>query len=255
MATTRSPASLIEAAGPGLFVAGEYGMSMIPRRWKPGGKAAIYCGGFSQGAWNLRFWFMWANLLKAGVAVLSSDFGDVPTAPGGSAATSNGGPGSWGNATAMASLTAVHSWSQTKLQAATKVILMGGSQGGALATRWAAANPTKVSCVALGIGAVDIEDIRANNRNGYQASVQAAHGLSAGQSVPLGVTGVSVASSLTVPVLDYYSDDDGICVKATHDAFKAANPSMIDSRSFGAVAHTLTGYPWQTVTDWCLSHA
>jgi hypothetical protein len=255
MAVTRSRASLVEIGGPGLFVPNEYGILMVPRRWKPGGKAALYCAGYAQGAWNLRFWFMWANLLKAGVAIMSTDCGDIPTAPGGTAATGNGGSGSWGNATAMASLTTLYNYTQTKLHADPKVILNGGSQGGALATRWAAANPAKVSCVALGIGAVNIEDIRANNRNGYQASVQTAHGLAAGAPVPAGVTGVSVAPSLTVPVLDYYSDDDPICVKATHDAFAAANPAMIDSRSFGAVAHTLNGYPWQTVTDWCLAHS
>lgn len=252
MQQTRGLTSI--AGGKGTFVTGEYGYMYRPRIWEPGGPVALYCAGFSQGAWNLRFWFAWARLCQLGIPILSTDCGDIPTALGGSSATGNGGPGSWGNDTAMTSLTALHTYATSKMGGATKVILMGGSQGGAHATRWAAANPTKVACVALGIGAVDIEDIRANNRNGYQASVEAAHGLAAGQSVPAGRSGVSVAPSLTVPVLDYYSDDDPICVAATHAAFAAANPTMIDSRSFGAQGHTLTSYPYSTVIDWCLTH-
>jgi pimeloyl-ACP methyl ester carboxylesterase len=243
---------LATAGGKGMFVPGEYGFMYKPLRWVPGKPVAIYCCGYGQGAWNLRYWFAWSRLCAEGIPIVATDCGDTPTVIGGSAATA--GPGSWANNTAMASLTTLYNWTQTKLGAASKVILMGGSQGGAHATRWAYQNPSKVACVALGIGAVDIEDIRVNNRNGYQASIEAAHGVAAGQPVPNLVTGVSLAPSLTVPVLDYYSDDDGICVAATHHAFAAANPAMIDSRSFGAVAHTLTGYPYNTVVDWCLQH-
>lgn len=252
---TLTPGVLVEMAGTGKFVTGEYGMLVLPRRWKPGGRAAVYCGGYSQGAWNLRGWFGWLELANEGVAVLATDLGDTPSAPGGSATTGNGGPGTWGNDTTQTALTTLYTWTQTKLGATSRIALIGGSQGAAPAVRWAAANPDKVSAVALGIGAVDTEDIRANNRNGYAASVQTAFGLSAGQSVPTGKTGVGVAASLTVPVLDYYSDDDPICVPATHTAFAAANPTQIDSRSFGAQGHTLTGFPWGTVTDWLLARA
>lgn len=243
------------AGDKGLFVPGEYGYVYKPRLWTPGDTVAIYCPGYAQGGWNLRYWFGWSQLCNEGIAVVSSDLADIPTAIGGSAATGNGGSGSWGNDAAMTSLDTIYSILTTKWGAKSKVVLIGGSQGGASSTRWAALNPTKVSCVALGIGAVDIEDIRANNRNGYQASIQAAHGLSAGTPVPNDRRGVTLAPTLTVPVLDYYSDDDPICVKATHTAFAAANPTMVDSRSFGAQNHTLTSYPYQTVVDWIVARA
>lgn len=249
---TPGRAGLVEA-GKNTIISGDYAMIQRPRDWRAGDPVAVYCGGYSQGALNLLGWFMAPMLVAAGVAVVSDDLHDVPTTLAGSSAAGTGGPGTWGNDQTQTDLTAVYNFTQTSLGAASKILLMGGSQGAAPSLRWAAANPAKVAAVVLAIGAVDVEDIRANNRNSYQASIEAAFGLGAGVPIPSGKTGVGVASSLTVPVLDYYSDTDPIAVPATHTALAAAN-ALIDSRNFGSVGHTLTGMPWATATAWALSY-
>lgn len=87
------------------------------------------------------------------------------------------GGNAWANDTALTRIGQVRTYLQGPLGAkAGKVILIGGSMGGATAYAWARANPTLVSCLVQLQPVSDIQDIVANNRQGLAAQVNAAYG-------------------------------------------------------------------------------
>lgn len=252
------------SVGFGQIAANEYAVVIKPRTWAYDSSApgAIYAPALSAGAWNLTGWLGAFNLARRGIIVVASDLGDTPSIPytfgtppsvGG---TGTGGPGVWGNDASMTKLTAVYNYLMNTLKAASpKVLLLGGSHGGATACRWAAQNPAKVAALLLGIGCVDIQDVLTNDRGGYRASIQQAYGLGSGVVLPAGVTGIASAPSFTFPCRTYYSDDDNVTPAARQAAFVAANPSRIESLSIGAVGHLLTTMPWEDSTQWLMDAA
>lgn len=255
----------------GLIATGEYAVVIKPKFWRADGTmpAMIYAPALSGGGWNMMGWFLSFELAKRGFACVSSDLGDTPSqfqgaglSPSvGGAGGNTGGPGVWGNDSSMTKMTSVYNFTQNVLKARTQVVITGGSHGGATAPRWVASNNDKVACMLLGIGAVDIQDILTNNRgvnaaapSGYAQSVQTAWGLGSGTTLPAGSTGVQCAPNITVPVMDYYSTDDPICVASTHTAFAAANPTHITAQSFGSVSHSLNNFPITAAADWIMSN-
>lgn len=248
----------------GLVVASEFGMVLTNARYQPNGTRMgfIYCAGKSVGAWGIIGMGPAFELARRGYPVLCGDLGDTPTAVGKSDA-----PGVWGNAAAVTKLSTHKTFLQGTWGAkAGKIGLLYGSHGCAAAYAWAAANPTLVQMIAGVIGTCDIEDIRANNRNSFQASIETAYTDNATwQTLRATHNPVEVAASLAaVPQLDYYSTDDPICVASTHAALLAAAGSNMTQVSLGAVGHALTGLeaPWGTHTeqvgafaDWCEGRA
>lgn len=250
--------------GYGLIQASEYGVVIKPPFWRANKTApiALYCPALAGGGENITGWGPAFELAKRGYVVLASDLGDTPSVPYGTGlpaalgGTGNGGNGVWGNDAAMTKLTAVYNYALNTLKGRTgKVALMGGSHGGSTACRWAAQNPTLVSCVLLGIGCVDHQDILTNNRSGFAASIQQAWGLGAGTTLPAGATGIQNAPNIQCPVLSYYSDNDPITPIDRQQAFQAANPTNITIKSFGAVGHATTGFPSAVAAAWIASHS
>lgn len=147
--------------------------------------------------------------------------------------------GTWGNDVSIARVEALRSW----LAGAYGVddasfFLVVVSHGAAIALNWARQHPELVEAVALVIPAVDVEDIRANNRgNNYQASIEAAYGDNATwQAQRATHNPMDYAGELTgLPIKAWYADDDPICLASRVDAFAAA--SGAERRSIGAVGH------------------
>lgn len=256
--------SLVQAAGEwrvglaaGSVTASEWCYYMKNRNYRADGTVPgfIWCSGYGYGAFGILGAGFAMELARRGYPVVAGDFGDTPTRPG-----KTDGPGVWGSDAAIAKLTLYKTFLQGALGAkAGKIGLLYGSHGCALAYSWAKANPTLVYCLAGGIGACDVEDIRANNRNSYQASIETAYTNNAGwQAARATHNPVEVAASLSIPQLDYYSTDDPICVPSTHAALLAAAGANMTQRSLGAVGHAFTGLgPLRTDTnvsafaDWC----
>ena len=86
----------------------------------------------------------------------------------------------WGRDATMTAITAAYNWlvDSTKGAAKTgKVALIGASMGALNAVNWAYRNPTLVSCIALIIPAIDLQDIYVNDRGpGLQATISSVWG-------------------------------------------------------------------------------
>lgn len=240
----------------GLIDAGEYAVVMRPDDWAyNGGKGGVvYCGAYSAGAVNILGLLNRFDIVRAGYPIAASDLGDVPTQFAGSGTT--GGPGVWGNNQSQTKLEHVFFHMEDALVAGPKQLLVAGSHGAAAALRFAHDNPGQVCGVACFIGAINVEDIRANNRNGYAASINTAFGLSGGASVPAAANPATLAATwpTDVPVRLWYSSSDPICVEATQTAFNSNAPvgADVDVINFGDHGHTTAGLPWEDITTFAL---
>ncbi len=117
--------------------------------------------------------------------------------------------------------------------------------GAAAALNWTKANPTLVQALALVIPAVDLQDIHANNRNGYAASIATAWG--GGAPADANNPADNAASFTSFPILIAYSTSDPICTQASVEAFgTAVGAEMVN---LGAVGHASTGLSAQTIID------
>lgn len=224
----------------GAVVANEYCYIYKNRLYRGDGTVPgfIYCGGYSAGGPNIVGAGFAKRLAMLGYPVISGDFGDTPTQ-----ALRTDGPGWWGNDAGIAKMELHRTFLQNQLGAKPgKVGILYGSHGGAGAYAYAAAHPGNVYCIAGVIGTVDVEDIRANNRGaggGYQASIESRYTNNAGwQAARPTHNPVEVAASLTIPQLDYYSDDDPICTLASHQALGTAAGANITQISMGNSGHT-----------------
>lgn len=247
----------------GAVVASEWAFVLKNRNYRADGTVPgfIYCAGKSAGAWNAIGAGFALALARLGYPVICGDFGDTPTAIG-----KVDGPGVWGNSACVTKMGTHKTFLQGTLGAKPgKIGLLYGSAGAAAAYAYAAANPNDVQLIAGAIGAVDVEDIRANNRAGYQASIEAAYTNNAGwQAARATHNPVEIAAGLSIPQLDYYAPDDAICVAATHAALLSAAGANLTQVSMGNVGHSFTGLAPRNgaagdslvaaFTDWVVAH-
>lgn len=83
-----------------------------------------------------------------------------------------GGTQTWGNDKAQAAMTDAFNWLQTQPGVKPgKVAIAGGSMGGLNALVWAAANPTKVSCISIYIPVLNPSQIHDQNLSGYAGAI------------------------------------------------------------------------------------
>lgn len=232
----------------GLIVSGEDAFMYLSRNFEPGKKPGIvYFAGKSAGAYNIIGAGFLQEMAIRGYPIICGDLGDQPAQIG-----QVTGPGVWGCDAALAKAELLRQWmaSMGYSKAGTKVAVTGGSHGGIGCYAFARNYAANVSCVMSAIGTVDTEDIRANNRAGYQASIEgaAAYGSNANWQAarsthnPVEVVAWLVANGK--PCLDYYSTTDAICVPATHATLLAnagGESAMFHQVSMGAVGHSFQG--------------
>lgn len=189
-----------------------------------------------------RFWNGGHDALaRRGVPVASGDYSS---------------PAHWGNDAAIASMPAVLNALAAVAGPAGvgRVRLIAVSIGAALALNWARQNPTRVAAIALLTPAVDVEDIRANNRAASAAEIEAAYGgAAAWQTARPTHNPVEYAAALTdIPIAVWRSGDDPTCVPARVDAFAAA--AGADVHDLGNVGHSAGTLNGDDVADFLLAH-
>lgn len=136
----------------------------------------------------------------------------------------HGGMQTWGNASALNAMTA--SYNDLQVTPGTtpgKVALISASMGGLAAFNWAAANPTKVSCIVATIPVINLTDIKVNNRTGYAFLVDAAYGgtyTEAGFGAIYNPQTLATANKLAnIPTLIFYGTTDTTCIPSETIAF------------------------------------
>lgn len=173
----------------------------------------------------------------------------------------NGGTSTWGNSTAINRLSAgwdyVHSLRDVK---AGPVALISASMGGLNSLNFAAANPSKVSCIVSVIPVIDLSDIYNNNRSGYKAGITAAYGsyseVTHGQSHnPL--TMALSNKYADIPILLFYGLTDSLCLASKTEQFASvvgSNVTLVplssghDWDSYNSVDHDM-------IVDFLETHA
>lgn len=142
------------------------------------------------------------------------------------------GSQSWGNAAALTAMTA----SYNTLQAMPgtkpgKIALVGASMGGLCALNWAAANPTKVSCIVATIPVINVTDIKVNDRQGYGYLINAAYGGSWTEGQYGATSNPRTMATLgkfgSIPMLFFYGTQDTLCMPAEVQGFAAAVGSNV----------------------------
>ena len=107
-----------------------------------------------------------------------------------------------------------------------KVCLYGASMGALPLLRWALANLSSVAAIALAIPAVSLVDLHDNNRGGYAAEIETAHGVIGAYAGNATITArdplQNAAAYAGIPIKIWYSEDDPICVASAVAAFATA---------------------------------
>lgn len=143
----------------------------------------------------------------------------------------NGGTSTWGNSSSTTKLATnvTHLRSRSDVKPASKVALISASMGGIVSLNYALANPTMVSCIVSVIPVINPEDIRANNRSGYAASINSAYGgtyVEATQGATRNpYTYRNNAAIADIPMLLIYGATDTLCLPTYVEAFAAAAPT------------------------------
>lgn len=142
----------------------------------------------------------------------------------------NGGQSTWGNDLSITRL----GGNLTRLQARSDVhdsdyALVGDSMGGIVSLNYAAQATVKPKAIVMVIPVINPEDIRANNRSGYAASINAAYG-GAYNEATMGATKNpytmrSAAKLAGIPMLIFYGLTDTLCLPTFTQQFGAADPS------------------------------
>lgn len=146
-----------------------------------------------------------------------------------------GGPSTWGNATAMARLTAAYNYLQTLPGVLPgKVVLISGSMGGLTSLNWTAANPDKVAAVVSVIPVINPYDIVYNGRalagTNYAPSVNSAYPPVYTETRDGATSNPRTIAQTTskyagIPMQLWYGKTDPLCIPAETEAF-AATPGM-----------------------------
>lgn len=144
----------------------------------------------------------------------------------------NGGPQTWGNDSAVTKIASAVTALQARpnAKAGAKVALVSTSMGFQNSLNYTLANPTKVSCLVSIIPVINVEDMRANNRGGVAAAINAAYSGTYSDAA-VGATKNPYnyrANSLiaNIPMLLFYGSTDALCLPTYTQQFAAAAPTM-----------------------------
>jgi dienelactone hydrolase len=152
----------------------------------------------------------------------------------------------WGNDTVQSRISSLWSFAQSSFGAKTdKVVLYGTSMGGCCVLNWAIRNVAKVAAILLVIPVVDLGDVYDNNRTsslGFTAStdIDAAYGGAGSFSGTVRTTHnptLNAGALAGVPILQFYSGTDPVCVPSTQTAFQAAVGSSCTIVNMGNYGH------------------
>lgn len=137
------------------------------------------------------------------------------------------------------------------------VCLLGFSHGATNLLNWARINTSLVTSIALVCPAVDVEDVRANNRSGFQAVIEAAWTNNATwQAARPTRNPVEFASTIaSIPIKIWYGGADTITIPSTMTAFAAAHGNTELVNMGAGVTHDVTAVPDGAVSAYLLETA
>lgn len=225
----------------GAYAAGEIGLAVYPKRYRPDGTkvGVLYCHGRGGGAPEIRdpavgpgmYRFMDA-IVDAGYPVFSARLA---------------GPSTWGSAASVAQLSQARTYLQGAMGAkAGKVLLMCQSMGHITACAWAAQNPGAVAGIFASIPVCDLTDLYTNNRGGYAAEIDTALGATyseAANGATINPATLASSGALNgIPWKAYYGTADTTVLPSTVTAFAA---------SVGGTATPITG----ATHDWTITQS
>jgi len=152
-----------------------------------------------------------SSLVLAGFEIASADLG---------------GNSTWGNATVLSRISAARDYLLTQGVLPNKIAIVATSMGALNALCWIAVNPSLVSCFVGMLPVVNLTDVHANNRGGFQPAINAAYGGSYSEAL-YGATHnpATMAASgkyAGVPIQFWYGSTDSIVIPSTVAAFQAA---------------------------------
>ena len=146
----------------------------------------------------------------------------------------------WGNASGLAYVDTCDTWMQANGAANLKRGQLGWSHGACMSIMWAAANPTKVPWMVLGIPAIDLQYLRTQDLVegiSFRASIDAMKGVTYPAALPAGSSPMDHAAALAhIPVLMFTASDDDISMNAGTWAAAHGNTTLVN---LGALGHTL----------------
>jgi pimeloyl-ACP methyl ester carboxylesterase len=210
----------------------------IPRSGARGKRAVVLCHG------QLQTTLDWLSSTLPGQMSLPTLLAGVGLVV---VATDLNGP-NWGHTESVADIDAIRTYVGGLGCATDKLLLVGASMGAYDALAYMATYPSRVAAMVGVIPAVDLDDIRDNNRGGTtQANINTAWGLAAGSTsstVPLpagaNVSSPAVAAVIATsgPILLAYSTVDTTVIPATVTTFA----SRVGSTCTTVVADTTNGH-------------
>lgn len=169
-----------------------------------------------------------------------------------------GGTAAWANATSEARVNDAVAYMRAQTAAhATRVVLLGASMGAATVLNWARTHVSQVAAIALLIPALDLEDIRDNDRGGLAASMNSAYGGASAFDTAMATRNpFDAAATLSgIPIKAWYASDDPICRPERVTSFIAAAGPQASAVNMGAVGHDATQANSADVASFLLQHA
>ncbi len=169
-----------------------------------------------------------------------------------------GGPTTFGNDTNRSRITEGIAAARANLNVTDDpVTIVGLSMGYGEAAAYALANPSEVKAIAGLIPGLDWNDLKANNRLGLAAALNAAYGGNYDDAVH-GPTRspIRFSNSPALPTKLWIADNDTVIPAAISSAYLAARPA-IESQSLGAFGHTTAAITaaGEGISGWVLSQA
>jgi hypothetical protein len=185
-------------------------------------------------------WFQWMDSTWPNLHrfLVEAAKGGIP-----SVAAQAGGTSTYANDTAMTGVNSDLTAIGTAMGCSTsKAHLIGASMGGAVATRWAINNPTKVATMTLLIPMTSILNTYELNTGGLRAAIGTAWGVTYPTPLPAGANLLGNAGVLAgIPTRMYYAPDDTLINPTDVLALKdAIGPSATATASSGG-GHTNAG--------------
>ena len=142
----------------------------------------------------------------------------------------NGGPQTWGNDLSITRLGGYLARLAARPDVDDDYALIGDSMGGIVALNYAAQATRKPKAIVLVIPVLNPEDIRANNRGGYAALLNAAYGGTYNESTQGANknphTMRNAAKLKNIPMLIHYGQTDNLCLPQWATEFAASDPTF-----------------------------
>ncbi len=232
--------------GSGRYYAGEADLVMLPRQWRAGAPAVIYCHGATQTVDQMIDVSTYNGIRRALTAVANAGFPVVGI---------HGAGDAWGNATHLSRITAGITYARNTIGASSDpVILIGGSMGGGAVQAYAGNFAASVACVVGFVPVCDLLDLHDNR--GFGASIDAAYGgaySDASDGPDHSPVKLAAAGRLnTVPFAAWYGASDATCIPSITQACVANQAHGVATSVAGTHNTALDNIPADDVVSFIL---